>query len=272
MNLEEIKIKNKEEAVRGREERLKELSERGAVFLQEAKTLLTQLKRGGVVLYPTTENDIRGLNNNQISNIYMLLNRTYDNFSFDYTDERYCEEEIIRDEKGKPIKMLLNMKFGGDCSENLVFYITELKDGKMGSYERCFIEGQLLSLALEEIEYVLNKSNNYLVLSGDIFYFENKTIPIKSETILYKILRLVYEYFNGNDGRIVLKDLYKKLKTIKELKYRTNEQLARKVRQDLSSKTMGFHKHINNLKRLDGLKIFTVEKETLIFRNTKKVK
>lgn len=123
-------------------------------------------------------------------------------------------------------------------------------------------------LVIEVKKTILDTGEKYhLHLQENVFYYNQKPIKIIPSTLLYKILRGVYEYLDGKDGVIEYKDLLKLLNEIDGLKGRTTDQLKTKIRQELTSETMGLNKKISTSRR-DGHKLFETEDgKRLIFNN-----
>ncbi len=96
-----------------------------------------------------------------------------------------------------------------------VFYFSGLDDSKYA--ERTFNVGPNFDLAMEEIEEAMNMENRYLVLKKDEFFYNNLELKIKPTTLLYKILRTVYEGFNGKSGEMQYKELFKELRKIQKI-------------------------------------------------------
>lgn len=241
------------------------INNRNNGFLKNTHLLLSQLKRSGSGMRNIIEDEIYGLTDDDISIIFRFVNMIYQETPFDFNDKKFnARKETIR-ENGKIIKEII--RFDGDATNDTVFYFSGLDDSKYS--ERTFNIGPNFDLATEEIKETLDMENRYLVLKNDEFFYNNLDLKIKPTTLLYRILRTVYEGFNGKSGEMQYKELFKELRKIQKIKYESTNEIRRRVRQDLTSKTMGLGEKINNVEK-NGKKLFeTINGKKLVFNNEK---
>lgn len=245
--------------------KLKDLEEK---HLEKIQTLLLQLNRPGSGLYKILENEMQDISSEDITYALHIINPIYQDIEFDIFDKRFHSKDM-EETKGKSELIKTKIKLYGDYNKYPVFLLIGLEDGGMGYMERSFMAGPHIKLALSEIKEVLNKNDRYLTLENGVFFYNNSTIKIKQDTMLYDMILCVYNYFNGKSGEVLLDDLLKELRKIQRHKKDDDEKLLVKIRQNLTSYTMGFGKKIGS-KKSDRIKIFDIRNnEKLIFTNKK---
>ncbi len=124
---------------------------------------------------------------------------------------------------------------------------------------------ELYALVLEEnknkavIEikhtYENKKQIKYLELVGDDFIYNGVKMEIATSTRTYKMLRAVYEYFNGESGEILYKDLSKIMCKIKGLKNESNSSIKKLFRESITSNTSTLFSKIKPFET-NGKKLF----------------
>ncbi len=235
--------------------------------LEKTLLLLKQLKRPGIGHYKIKENEIQGLTNADITWILNVINPIYSDRidSIDITEyEKYAEGVEVIKTKDK-----ITIKTPANLIANPVFFFSGLEDGGGRYLERTFMVGPLLDSALGDIEKLLKKSKYYLTIKDDIFYYNNSPLKISNQTILYRVIKCVYDYFEGKNGEIQFKDLHKELKKIKGFSRKTKPELSLLIRQNLTSKSSGIGKKIG-LRKSDVNNLFkTEDSKKLIFKNEK---
>lgn len=239
--------KNIVSAPKNREERIEELFKISNFYdnlLEKTSLFLKQMKRSGIGTYDIPENEISGLSNDDITAMLLIINPLY--------------SEVERNRKGSNKQSI----------DNPIFYVSGVVNH--GNFiERAFDIGPQFTLAIDEIKYVLERKNFSLTLEKDVFFYNNAPLKIHKQTILYNILRCVYDYFKGKDGAIPLNQLYEELRKIKGFSKKSNNQLNVYIRQYLTSRKLGIGKKMklgtsetNNLFKTDRA-------ERLIFTNEK---
>jgi hypothetical protein len=241
------------------------INNRNNGFLKNAYHLLSQLKRSGSGMRNIIENEIYGLTDDDISIIFHFVNMVYKETPFDFNDKKFNARKETIKENGKIIKEII--RFDGNATNETVFYFSGLDDSKYS--ERTFNVGPNFDLAMEEIHEAINMENRYLVLKNDKFLYNNLELEIEPTTLLYQILRTVYKGFNGKSGEMQYKELFNELRKIQKIKYESTDEIRRRVRQDLTSKTMGLGEKINKVEK-NGKKLFkTINGKKLVFNNEK---
>lgn len=239
--------KNIVSAPKNREERIEELFKVSSFYdnlLEKTSLFLRQMKRSGIGIYDIPENEISDLSNEDITAILLIINPLY--------------SEAERNRKGSNIQSI----------DNPIFYISGVVN--RGEFiERTFRIGAQFSLAVDEISYVLKRKNFYLTLEKDVFFYKNAPLKIPTQTILYKILRCVYDYFKGREGEIQFIQLHKELRKIKGFSRKSNNELNIYIRQYLTSKTLGIGKKMK-LRSSEKNNLFKTDRaDRLIFTNEK---
>ncbi len=224
-----------------KEERTQSLSYFDTVSLQNTLTLLNQLKKAGVGRYVTAEYEIKGLSNSDITWAIFSINPLYRDMEKEQDENEYLQN-------------------------NPVFYLSGFTEGSENYAERTFTAGPQLELAMNEIKEVLEKKDCCLVLKKEIFFYKEYQLKIEPTSQLYKIIRTVYESFNGRSGERQYEDLFPELRKIRELKSKSDKELRVKIRQDLTSKAMGLGEKINTLEK--GKRLFETQAgKKLFFHN-----
>jgi hypothetical protein len=246
---------------KNKKERVKKLRDLDCTYLEKTLLLFNQLNTSGIHAHKVEENRILGLKNEDITWALHVINPIYAEINTRIPNEKYMEvyEEVKERGGKKKIKIILY----GDVVNNPVFFLSGFDDKP----ERTFMVGPQFDLALEEIKEVLDIENRYLILDQDMFFYERNKLEIKPG-ILYNSIRCVYDYFGGKNGDIKLSNLYKELRQIKGFSRKTEGQLNLIVRQNLTSRAMGFGSKIGK-DAFDKHKVFRTKNGELFFSNEK---
>jgi hypothetical protein len=244
---------NKEERIR----LLHIIEEQHKGFLEKADVLLPQLKRAGIGIHNIKEQDIRGLSHEDVCMVFDLIHLVYAIFKVNYNLKI----------GGRGSKKKEDFFIEGGVLNHNIFYVSGF-DTTGETREVTFKVGRQFELALKEIREVLDNKNRYLNLKNDLFFYNGHQLKIKPETLFYEILRNVFNFFNGKSGERQYKELFEELRKIKKLKRWSDYKLKEKIRQELTSKSMGLGRKIKAVEN-NGQKLFETQGDKITFNNQK---
>lgn len=120
-----------------------------------------------------------------------------------------------------------------------------------------------------EIKNTFEKVNHkrYLILDNDEFIHNGSPLNLSHNTILFRLLKEVYVFTQGNSALLTYKDIFKITKKIVEYKKLNNDILRLKFRQHLTTNKGGVRKHIEQKETNNKWLFSSIRSKGVFFNN-----